>query len=350
MDLSVFFSPQVLLYMVTGIALILYAVLGGADFGAGVWQFNLAFRMNVEERRFCDRAMGPIWETNHVWLIFVLVLLFSAFPSVFAAMSRALWVPFSLALVGIVFRGCGFVFRHYAHGDAEVQKVWGVVFALSSTLTPFFLGASAGAVASGNLEINGNGQFHGDYLVGWISFLSIYTGFFSVGVCAYLAAVFLTRDANREGNQELVETWRKRSLLMGLVVGGLAFGGLLVVAMDAPLLWDSLLGKGLIPILLSVVTGGLSILFLQRRRFGLATLSSAFTVTSVIGGWAVGQYPDIIPPNITVFGAAAPESVLWVFLVTAALGALVLVPSLMFLFWVFKSDNSKVVANNRDED
>jgi len=329
-------GPDVLLYGVMGLALVLYAVFGGADFGAGVWQFNLAFRMPREEQRFCDRAMGPIWETNHVWLIFVLVLLFSAFPPAFAALSRALWLPLLLALVGIVFRGCGFAFRHYADGAEDVQRRWGVVFALSSTLTPFFLGASAGAVASGQLQVTADGGFVGSYFTGWISYLSIYTGFFAVGVCAYLAAVFLCRDAVREENPALVAIWRRRALGMGVTAGTLAFAGLMVVAVDAPLLWDSLRGGAAGLVALSVASGLASIGALYWRRFTVASVGASTTVAAVVGAWALGQYPAIVPPAITVPGAAAPDNVLWIFIIAAGVGSVLLLPSLALLFWVFK--------------
>lgn len=330
-------GPDVLLYTVMGLAVVLYAVLGGADFGAGVWQFNLAFRMPPDEQRFCDRAMGPIWETNHVWLIFVIVVLFSAFPPAFAALSRALWLPFLLALVGIVFRGCGFAFRHYATGAEDVQRRWSIVFALSSTFTPFFLGASVGAVASGQLRVASDGSFTGSYFTDWISFLSIYTGFFSVGVCAYLAAVFLTRDAAREGNPHWVTTWRRRALGMGVTVGILAITGLMVVAVDAPMLWDELSGRATPLVVLSVLAGGYSLLALYRHWYNGAVLGASVTVAAVIGGWALGQYPILVPPAILVPQAAAPDNVLWLFILTAALGSVVLIPSLGLLFWVFKA-------------
>lgn len=329
-------GPEVVVYIVMGLALVLYAVLGGADFGAGVWQFNLAFRMPVKEQRFCDRAMGPIWETNHVWLIFVIVLLFSAFPPAFAALSRALWLPFLLALVGIVFRGCGFAFRHYAHGAADVQRHWGIVFALSSTFTPFFLGASAGAVASGQLHVSPDGHFSGNYFTNWLSLLSVYTGFFSVGVCGYIAAVFLTRDAAREEDRALTERWTLRAKKMGLLVGVMALGGLVAVHRDAPRLWDELTGPGLPMIALSIATGIFSIVALDRRWYTAASLGASLTVSTVIGGWALGQYPVLLPPSITVAGAAAPDNVLWLFIGVAGLGAVLLLPALALLFWVFK--------------
>src|SRR5438552_804125 len=130
-----------------GLGITLYAVLGGADFGAGVWEFNTALRASERERRLIERAIGPVWEANHVWLIFVIVSMFSSFPTAFVALSRALWLPLLLALVGIVFRGAAFAFRSHAVAAARQQEVWGAVFALASTAAPFFLGAAVGAVA-----------------------------------------------------------------------------------------------------------------------------------------------------------------------------------------------------------
>lgn len=330
-------TPEVVLFVITGGALTLYAVLGGADFGAGVWEFLFEFRMSREERRLVDHAMGPIWETNHVWLIFVLVLLFSAFPPAFAALSRALWLPFLFALAGIVFRGTGFAFRHYAQDDEKIQARWGVAFALASTLTPFFLGAAAGAVATGDLAVTADGQYEGDYLTGWISGLSIYTGVFAIGVCAYLAAVYLTRDAAREFTPELAERWRARALGTGLLVGAAAVAGLFVVAYDAPRLWEEFTTRAWPFVGVSLVAGAFSLAALYLRRYTAASLGAVLTVAAVVGGWAYGQYPLIVPPAIDIASAKAADNVLWLFLIAIAVGACLLVPSMLFLFYVFKA-------------
>ena len=193
-------SPELIVCGILLIAITLYAVLGGADFGAGVWEFNLAMRASPKERDLMYRAIGPVWEANHVWLIFALVLMFSAFPVAFAAVCRALWLPLLLALLGIFARGVGFAFRAYAAGAVRQQAVFGAVFAFASTSTPFFFGACAGAIAAG-LPVDEQGKFSGDHLAGWINPLSIFCSFYAVGLCAFLAAIFMSSEAQRKNTR-----------------------------------------------------------------------------------------------------------------------------------------------------
>ena len=180
------------------IALTLYAVLGGADFGAGIWEFNTAFRASERERNLLYHAIGPVWETNHVWLIFVLVILFGAFPPAFASINQALFVPLLLALVGIVFRGAAYAFRSQLKSDpqyARQARLWVGLFGFASVLAPLFLGASVGAIASGQLAFDVDGNYQGSHLTGWINSLSVFIGFFTVGLCAYCTAAYMIREA-----------------------------------------------------------------------------------------------------------------------------------------------------------
>ena len=329
-------GPEHVLYGVIGGALVLYAVLGGADFGVGVWEFNLRFRMTREDRELSEHAMGPVWETNHVWLIFAIILMFSAFPIAFAAICRALWIPLLLALAGIVFRGSSFAFRHYAV-DSEKQRVaWGILFAIASTFTPFFLGVSAGAIASGRLAVTESGEFTGNLLTGWVSFLSIYSGFFTVGLCAYLAAVYLTRDASREFGSELAAVWRRRALLTGIVVGAMAVGGLAVVGIDSPDLGRAMASKSWSLVAMSVAAGTFSLWALARNRFTASAVGAVLAVASIVAGWAVAQYPMLVPPVISIESAKAPDGVLRLFVWVILIGAAFLGPSLAYLFYVFK--------------
>ena len=188
-------EPENILLIVVFLGLTVYALFGGADFGAGVWEVNTAMQASPKERKLLFSAIGPVWEANHVWLIFVLVAVFGAFPVAFAAICQALWLPLSLALVGIVFRGAGFALRTYSTGDERQQFAWEVVFAVGSTAAPFFLGACVGALASGKLELAADGRFEGNYLTGWLSPMALFTGFFVVVMCAFLAAVYLARGA-----------------------------------------------------------------------------------------------------------------------------------------------------------
>lgn len=330
-------APELILLGVLLVALVIYALLGGADFGAGVWDFNTALRGEPDERAMLYRAIGPVWEANHVWLIFLLVGLWTGFPTAFAALGRALWVPFLLALVGIVLRGSAYAFRAYSVEPGRQRRAWEGVFALASTATPFFLGAAAGAVASGRLAVDARGHFPGGVLLGWVSATSLFSGFFAVGVCAYLAAIYLTREAHLEGSAELTARWRRRSLGTGVIMGVLAGVGLVIVAFDAPLLWAGFGARAWPSVGLSVLGGLGSIAALRARRYTLAAGGAALAVAAVLLGWGLAQYPALVPPGVTVASARAPEGVLWTMLGCIAVGMVVLLPSLGWLLWVFKS-------------
>ncbi|UCF80701.1 MAG: cytochrome d ubiquinol oxidase subunit II [Acidobacteriota bacterium] len=332
--------------------LTLYAVLGGADFGVGVWELNPTLRASERERAFMHQAMGPVWEANHVWLIFVLIGLFSAFPPAFAALCRALWIPLLLAVVGIMLRGAGFVFHNSVTGMARQRAVWARVFALASTAAPFFLGAAAGAVASGELAVTARGGYAGDYLSGWLSPLSIFSAFFSVGICAYLAAVYLTREAAMEGDPVLVNAWRRRALAAGGGMGALAMAGLAVAAGSAPLLWKGLAGRALPFVGISVLVALFTIWALWRRRFTAAVFGAAATVAAVVWGWSAAQYPALIPPVITVETARGPDAVLEAVLWGIVAGSLIMVPSLVYLFYLFKwkrAAGAATYGNGKDD-
>jgi cytochrome d ubiquinol oxidase subunit II len=327
--------PEAIILVVLLAALILYAVLGGADFGAGVWEFNTAFQASDQDRRLIHNAIGPVWEANHVWLIFVVVLLANAFPVALAALSRALWLPLLLGLAGIVFRGASFAFRSYAVGDPAQQKLWGTVFALASTLAPFFLGAAVGAVASGKLAVTADGQFTGDPLHGWLSPLALYTAFYAVGMCAYLAAFFLVREAAHTGDEALVGVWRQRALAIGMWMGILAVVGVVLIWLEAPALWRGFLERGGVLVGLALGLGTASLVAMWRRWHRLAVAGAAGTVTSVLLGWGVAQYPLLVPPAVSI-ESRAPDNVLWLMVLCIAAGGLLLAPSLAWLMWLFK--------------
>ncbi len=325
---------------IMGLSLTLYALLGGADFGAGVWEFNSAFQTSDKERALLQRAVGPVWEANHVWLLFALVIAHTAFPLAFAAVSQALWLPLLLALGGIVFRGVGFVFRAYAVGAPRQQSVWGAVFALASTAAPFFFGAAVGALASGGLAIAPDGSYQGDFATGWVQPLGIFTAFFAVGVCAYLAAVYFAREAWIAGEDELLETWRRRALASGAAMGILAAVGLLFLSLEAPRLWARLApgaSPGGVLVVASAGAGLGSLIFLWRRAFTWATVAAASAVVAVMLGWMLAQYPYLVPPAITVEAAMGPPGTTRTAVFTALAGGVLLVPALGFLFYLFKS-------------
>lgn len=329
-------GPEDVLLIVMLTALTLYAILGGADFGAGVWEFTTALQSTDHERQHIYKAIGPVWEANHVWLIFILVILMNGFPVAFAALSRALWLPLLLALCGIIFRGSAYIFRSYGQGPIRERMLWEATFAIASTATPLFLGAAAGAIASGKLNVPTENTSATDFVAGWISPLTVFTGFYSVAMCAYLSAVFLTREAQQAGDEKLTTIWRQRALSTGLWTGLLSLGGLAMVAVESPALTAGFVSRGWPLIIVSLVCGIGSLVEIWRLNCTRANLAAAGAVAAVIWGWGISQYPAIIPPGISAFSAKAPDNVLWAMLAVILTGGVFLLPALGYLFVLFK--------------
>lgn len=334
-------TPEIAVLLLILLALGIYTMFGGADFGVGVWEFNFALRVPAEDRALMHAAIGPVWEANHVWLIFAIVLLLNAFPAALAAASQALWIPMLLALIGIVFRGSAFAFRSYSTGLPEQQYVWEVVFALASTMAPFFLGAAAGVVASGDIKLDESGRFEGNSLTVWMTPLAWYMGFFTVGMCAYASAVLLTGEGDRAQKPALTERWRSRSLWMGTIIGAMAVVGLFVVRTYATHLWEGLLGYGAPAVWLSMAGGFLSLAAMWRRLYLLAAAGVFFAEFAVVLAWGISQYPYLIPTSMTIADAAAPANVLIAMIVCALGGMALLTPGLVYLFVIFKTTKAR---------
>lgn len=327
-----------LLYLaVMWAGLTLYLLLGGADFGAGIW--DLVAGGPERGRRVRDliaRTIGPVWEANHVWLIFVIVLMWTGFPPVFAAVSSTLYIPFTLVALGIIGRGSAFVFRK-ASVRVEHQRLFGAVFAISSLLTPFFLGVSAGAVAGGRVP---PGIAEGDLVTSWLNPTSLVCGALTVCLTAYLAAVYLTREAERTGEHDLAESFRRRALGSGVVTGAVAVVVLFVLRSDARDLAERLLsGRGLVLVIVSLVAGAVSLLLLALKRYVAVRLTAATAVTALLWGWGAAQYPHMLP-GLTASEAAAHEAVLTASLAALGGGALLLVPSMLWMFRIFQRSNA----------
>jgi cytochrome d ubiquinol oxidase subunit II len=312
--------------MLTALALSAYVVLGGADFGAGIW--DLTARDTTLRARI-KRSMAPVWEANHVWLIFVLVVLWTAFPRAFGSITSTLAIPLFAAAIGIILRGAAFALRGEAASMVE-QRTIGAVFALSSVLVPFFLGAAVGGVASGRVPV---GNATGDELTSWANETSIVVGLLAVATGAHMAAVFLGADSRRAGEDDLVRRFRARALGSGVVAGALAVAGLIVVRSDVPELWDGLTGgAGLAFVIVSALAGLLTLALEWRSRFEPARYTAAVAVGAIVAGWAAAQEPYLLPPGLTVAEAAAPDATLAALLGCVAGGLLLLVPALTWLF------------------
>jgi cytochrome d ubiquinol oxidase subunit II len=306
-----------------------YAILGGADFGAGFWSLRAVGPRGQELRDHAHRAMGPVWEANHVWLIFVLIVCWTAYPVAFGSIMSTLAVPFFVAAVGIILRGTAYALRVGTGTASEEQRAVDVVFALSSILTPFALGAAIGGIASGRVPV---GNAEGDLLTSWLNPTSLLIGVLAVAAAAYLAAVYLAADASRMGLEELARAFRIRALAAGVGAGAVAMAGLVVVRSDARPIFDGLTGgAGLGAVLVSMAGGGATIVLVWRSRFGPARATAALAVAAIVAGWALAQRPDFLP-GLSFEEAATGRSTLIAIAVAAAIGFVVLAPSLALLY------------------
>ncbi|MEA2566469.1 MAG: cytochrome bd ubiquinol oxidase subunit [Actinomycetota bacterium] len=312
------------------LGVVLYAIFGGADFGAGFWDLTAGgAERGRRPRGLIDLSIGPVWEANHMWLIFCLVVAWTAFPAAFAAVMRTLYVPLGLAALGIVLRGSGFAFRKVSV-RTQAQRANGAVFAISSVVTPFFLGTVAGAIAAGRVPLTGarNG-----FSV-WVTPTSLFTGALAVATCAYLAAVFLTAEARKRGLPDLEAWYRNRALLAAAAAGFISVSGLVVVHANAPHLFHRLLGPGLPFVSLSVLTGlgVLGLLRLADHRILRALAAAA--VFFVIAGWGAAQYPYLLGNHLRLAEAAAPTSTLVAVTGVFVATAVICIPSLGLLYFL----------------
>ncbi|MEV7127527.1 cytochrome d ubiquinol oxidase subunit II [Streptomyces sp. NPDC093260] len=324
------------------IGLACYALFGGADFGAGVWDLLAGgARRGDAQRRLIEHSIGPIWEANHVWLIFVIVLLWSGFSPVFAAVMSTLYLPLTLAALGIIARGAAFAFRK-ASTELWQRRLFGACFAISSLLTPFFLGAVAGAVASGRVPA---GLAEGNVITSWLNPTSALGGVLAVLTCAHLAAVYLCADADREGDAELSRAFARRAVVSGLASGGIALVGVAVLHADAPQLFHGLTHRALPLVVLSAVSGLVGLGLLTRRRYVAARGAAALAVAAILWAWGVAQYPAMLVGSLTVDQAASQPAVLSACLIALACGAVLLIPSLWLLYGTFQRAHTADAPN-----
>lgn len=333
-------SPELIVLGVMIVALVLYALLGGADYGGGMWDL-LAFGSRARRQRDAiARAIGPVWEANHVWLILVVVLLFAGFPPAFSATMTGFHLPLSLALVGIVLRGSTFVFRAYDAQRDAVHRRWSTIFGVSSLFTPFLLGMTLGGVASGAVQME-NGVVTSGFVAGWWTPFAVACGLFAQGLFAFLAAVYLTVET--ADDREVQEDFRLRAILSGLSLAPAALGVALLAGGGAPQLAESITRPWVLPLLLATsLAAVVALAALYLRSYSLARGAAVVQVSLVLVGWAAAQYPWFLPGTLSISDAAAPSSVQWSLVVCLGLGALLLIPSLLYLFKVFKRGTQKM--------
>lgn len=329
-------SPNAILAGIMLISLVLYSLLAGADYGAGFWDL-LSFGPNREgQRDLIALAIQPVWETNHVWLVLLIVLMFSGFPAAFAAITVNLAVPLYLVLLGIVLRGASFVFRHYFTGNVRMQLYWGRVFSISSSLTPLFLGIVIGGISCDSCSAD-NGVGKNGFFQPWFHPFPLAVGLLSLSLFAYLSACYLTVEAEHE--PALQSDFRTRALISGvasILLAALTYmlagdhahgirGGL----WSNPYAWVVEMGAAIAAIA--------ALRALWSRHYLRARIAAAAQVTFILLGWGIAQFPSLVRPDITIDNSASPRPVVLSLIIAVSIGAVVLIPSLGLLFYVFKS-------------
>jgi cytochrome d ubiquinol oxidase subunit II len=329
------------------VALVLYALLGGADYGGGVWDLFAFGERAKRQRELISDAIGPVWEANHVWLILVVVILFTAFPPAFAAISIALHIPLTLLLIGIVLRGTAFTFRTYDVQKDRVQRRWSRIFSIASIITPILLGVTLGAIASGTIRVAVVATPPG-FFAAWLAPFPFAVGFFALALFAFLAAVYLTAEA---GEEDLREDFRRRALLSGAVLGILALTVFLLAGAGAPTVRAGISRSSwaiFLHLLTAVFAGG-AFFALWTRKYKWARVCAPAQASLIILGWAAAQVPFLIEPDVTIHSAAAPAITLQLLLGALCAGALLLFPSYFYLFRVFKSKTAFTAFSEKPE-
>ncbi len=344
------FTLELCIASVMLISLIIYMLTGGADFGGGIWDLFATGRRAKAQRTLIMEAIAPIWEANHVWLIVIIVLLFVAFPVAFAAISTALHIPLTLMLIGIVLRGSAFVFRTYDVQSDTTHRRWSQVFAIASAITPVMLGITLGAVASGTIHVDVvSGQVETDFFSAWLAPFPFAIGFFTLTLCALLAAVYLTLETK---DLELQEDFRLRALIAAVSVGVMAGLSFILSVEGAPAIRSGL-SSAPWSIPFHILTGAAAlwaIWAIWKRQFRLARILVPIQVTLIVFGWGLAQYPYLVTPDLTFSNVAAPDVVLRSTLIILGVGGILLVPAFLYLYAVFKGTvrQAKTVPEHLD--
>jgi cytochrome bd ubiquinol oxidase subunit II len=311
------------------LAMATYAVFGGADFGAGFWDLTAGgAQQGRGPRAVIERAIGPVWEANHVWLIFIFVVSWTAFSEAYASVMLTLFVPLTIAALGIVLRGASFAFRK-AVATARNRRLFGGAFAASSVLVPYCMGTVAGGIASGRVPAGG---MAGDPVDSWVNPTSVVAGVLAVAAVAYLSAVWLVWDARRAGESDLAQYFRRRSLVSAVAVGLVLACGFVVARADARYVFDGLTSRALPIVLFDVACGGAALVLLARGAARGARVLAALAVAGLVVSWGVAQWPYLLPESLTVSAGPSPSGTLAAVLVVVALAVVVVVPGFGLLY------------------
>ena len=316
------------------VSLTFYALMGGADFGAGVWHLLARGPSRRDQHHLIGEAIGPVWEANHVWLILIVTILFTAFPTAYAHLSVSLHIPLTLLVIGIVLRGSAYAFRHYDIQDDDLHVRWDQLFAISSFISPLLLGIIMGSITAGNFPVHPDNFFEG-YVSNWIQPFPLATGLLALVLFAYLAAAYLILETD---DYTLQEIFRKRAMTAAFVAGLLSEIVFFQGKSGAPFLWGDMTNSvwGGFIILGTALFTFTAIWFLSTRRYWWARTCAIFQVILTIWAWGIAQFPYVVPPDLTVYNSSSPEITLKFLVFALSAGALLLFPSLYYLFHIFK--------------
>ena len=319
------------------LALIIYTVTGGADFGGGMLELFAFGESGPRQSAVIDESMDPVWESNHVWLIFLLVVFFTAFPPAFAAINVVLFIPLLLAVIGIVLRGSSFVFK--THGSIQRNRnvrILSRTFSVASIMTPFFLALSAAAIASGVIVIHNQSQIVTNTGSDWLTPFTLTVGAMALTLCVTISAIYLTVEATSRGQSDLAEAFRRRGLIAGALTAALGLLGLILSPSEAAFLWHGMLDKAIPLVIVTMLVGVAAAAALWFRRYTWARVLIVAEVAFLLLSWGVSQYPYIIPPDVTAANASSPLETQQFLLVGIIIALIIVLPSLWFLFYVFK--------------
>jgi cytochrome d ubiquinol oxidase subunit II len=315
-----------------------YALFAGADFGGGIWDLLAGgTERGRRPRTAIDTSVTPVWEGNQTWIVLGIVFVFTAWPGAFAAIMTSLFVPLSLALLGILLRGIGFSFRHEASGVRSEQFA-GALFAASSLLAPFFLGVTVGAVATGRVKTDSAGNVAN----AWFNPAALMTGVLFVAACAYVSAVYLVGDSHRREDEEMVRYFSRRAIVAGVVTGALAALNLVFLHSDAPYVFHRLMSSALPLVIVSVVAGASALALIVLRRVWLLRISAGIAVAAVVAAWGYAQYPYVLPTTLSLRTGSAPVAALDAEIVVMGMAAVFVFPSFAYLYWLHQHDRLAV--------
>jgi cytochrome d ubiquinol oxidase subunit II len=331
-------SLPALIAILLGLSLTAYALFAGADFGAGILDL-LAGSRNAE-RSAIAATIGPVWEANHVWLIFSITLLFSAFPAAFSALGTALLAPLTIALLAIVLRSVALGLRASPGTTARARAMLSRLFGVASLIAPFTFGAVAGALAA----VSSSDHLGPALLphVPWTGVFALVTGALAAALCAQLAASFVALGMVRSGQEQLAGRFRVRGLQSGACVAFLSLAAPAVAAATAPAVWHRLIGPALPLVIVGLGAAATSLLAMWRRRYLLARGAGLLTGAAVLWGWFTVQAPHLIGPRLTIHSAAATHAALGAIAIAGGVVLLLVLPAMSLLFAVFARPEPEV--------